>query len=98
MAELTPLHADPIDEAIAKTEPEAPGTRRMKADFVLPGGSTALVDVPYPFGADEFESVVAILMQLRVASDQQVEADKSKGLITPAQARGGLILPGPRGF
>ena len=94
---------DPIDEAIAATEPkpEGPQERRLKADFETVTGGRIIIDVPYPFTPDHFESSVAILMNLRVASDQAEKEDNAKKLVTPDEARGDaakrILVPVPGG-
>lgn len=86
---VEPIEAikDPIDAAIEATEPEAPQERRLKADYQTTSGARIIIDVPYPFGPDDFESSVAILMNLRVASEQAAQEDNAGKLVTPDQAR-----------
>jgi hypothetical protein len=70
---------DAIDAAIEKTG--APKVMHMTA--VLAKGGEVKITVPHPFGPDEFESCVGMLMQLRVASEQR--AAEENPIITPSR-------------
>ena len=68
-----PGYVDPVDQAIAATEPE--GEHHWTADFTFDkDGSTMRLKVPIDFDSDKFETAVVLLAQLRVASDQRKAA------------------------
>lgn len=76
----TPEAADPIDEAIAATEPVKVDS--LVNEAVLPDGRKIRLVVPIEFGPDDFETCVSMLMQLRVVSEQR-KAQRDDGLIIP---------------
>jgi hypothetical protein len=77
-----PEAPDAIDEAIAETEPP-PAPTQMTNRAVFPNGQHITLTVPLDFDADQFETAVGMLMQLRV----KAEAIKAE------QANAGLTLP-----
>lgn len=73
--------SDPIDAAIDATEP-APAPRFLVHDVTLSSGKRIRLQVPIEFGSDEFESCVAMLMELRVHSEK-LRAERSGALLVP---------------
>ena len=65
---------DPIDTAIAEVEAKAAEPDHLIADFRFNDGSTMKLIVPIDFDSDKFETAIAMLMQLRLASDQRKAA------------------------
>lgn len=63
---------DPIDAAIDATEPEP--EHHLIADFKFNSGATMKLVVPIEFDADQFETAVGLLMQLRYAAEQRKAA------------------------
>ena len=82
---------DPIAAAIAATEPAE--QKHFVASLTFVNGETMDIRVPLAFDADQFESAVATLMQLRVAADQRKAALEGPKLVVPT----GPKLVGPDG-
>ena len=81
---------DEIDAAIDATEPEP--AHVMRLDATLNDGRKIAIAVPHPFGSDEFESAVSMLIQLRFASDQKTAAESP--IVTPKRPT--LVTPDGR--
>lgn len=88
---------DPVQAAIDNVEQkaaEAAAGEEPKAlvhDVKLANGKRIRLVVPFEFGPDEFESAVAMLMELRVHSEAQQAARKNAGLIVPEAPK--LVVP-----
>jgi hypothetical protein len=81
-----PEAPDAIDEAIAETEPP-PAPTQMTNRAVFPNGQFIAITVPIDFDADQFETVVGMAMQLRVAADERKEAEANSGLTVPQKPK-----------
>lgn len=83
---------DPIDGAIAATGPEEP--KFLVHDVTLANGKRVRLAVPIEFGSDEFESCVAMLMELRVHSERLQAERAAGGLLVPTKPT--LVRPDGR--
>ncbi len=64
---------DAIDEAVDAVEAKE-DSETVKATFVLSGDRKVEIVVPHPFSADDMESVIVVLLQMRAASEARVAA------------------------
>lgn len=67
---------DSIDKAIEAVEAEEGADRVVRADLKLTNGKRLVIIAPHPFTADEFESAVVTLLQMRAASEAREEQEK----------------------
>lgn len=69
---------DPVGDAVQAVEDDAKKT--LKADVLLTDGRRLVIVVPHPFSADDFESAVVTLLNMRASSEAQVKAEAHHGL------------------
>jgi len=64
--------SDDIDRAIAATDAKEPDS--LIGDFTFNDGTVMKLVVPKDFNADQFETAVGILMQMRLIADERKKA------------------------